>query len=138
MIFAATCHVPPVSTVSGCLLERARCGSADSALFVSAYCLSGIPIWVMTIGRFADRAVTHLLAERERRALRRPLSAAEFEMAEGLFQLDGHVDMAEFMALELLRLGKIDTNTLDTIKREFQRLDKDGDGHLKASEIELE
>ena len=39
--------------------------------------------------------------------------------------------------LELLRLGKVDTNTLHSITREFRRLDKDGDGHLKASEIDL-
>ena len=45
--------------------------------------------------------------------------------------------MAEFMALELLRLGKIDPGTLDTIKREFKRLDKDNDGTLKKSEILL-
>ena len=50
---------------------------------------------------------------------------------------DGKVDMAEFMALELLRLGKIDPGTLDTIKREFKRLDKDNDGTLKKSEILL-
>lgn len=46
------------------------------------------------------------------------------------------IDLSEFMALELLRLDKIDAATLASIKREFERLDRDGSGELDAGEIE--
>jgi len=108
------------------------------ATFVALYCLTGIPIFAMALGQFANVFVERQLAAKERAALQKPITRDEFEFAQRIMGDDGKVDMAEFMALELLRLGKIDTNTLDTIKREFQRLDKDGDGHLKANEIELE
>jgi len=108
------------------------------ATFVALYCLTGIPIFAMALGQFANVFVERQLAAKERASLQKPITRDEFEFAQQLFFGDGKVDMSEFMALELLRLGKIDTNTLEMIKREFQRLDKDGDGHLKASEIELE
>ena len=81
--------------------------------------------------------VSRVIAAKERRAMQRPITTEEFEFAQSLFEDDGKLDMSEFIALELLRLGKVDTNTLHSITREFRRLDKDGDGHLKATEIDL-
>ena len=107
------------------------------ATFVGLYCLTGIPIFAMALGKFANLFVERHLAAKERAALQKPITRDEFEFACQLMGDDGKVDMAEFMAFELLRLGKIDTGTLENIKREFERLDADGDGHLKASEIEL-
>jgi len=91
----------------------------------------------MALGQFANVFVERHLAAKERAALEKPISRDEFEFAQRIMGDDGKVDMAEFMALELLRLGKIDPGTLDTIKREFKRLDKDNDGTLKKSEILL-
>lgn len=107
------------------------------AAFVALYCLTGIPIFAMALGQFANVFVERHLAAKDRQALTKPITRGEFEFAQSLFSGDGKVDLSEFMALELLRLGKVDTNTLHSITREFRRLDKDGDGHLKASEIDL-
>ena len=108
---------------------------ASTALFCTLYCLSGIPIWVMALGRLADKAVTHWIAEKERSALRRPISDADYTFAQGLFgYTDGEVDLAEFIALELLRLGKINASTLEILLGEFKRLDQDGSGRLSREE----
>ena len=46
----------------------------------------------------------------------------------------GAQDLAEFMGLELLRLGKVDMGTLALLKSEFGRRDVDGDGKLSREE----
>ena len=43
-------------------------------------------------------------------------------------------DPGEFLALELLRLGRIDANTLALLKQEFTRLDADHSGKLSKAE----
>ena len=45
------------------------------------------------------------------------------------------LDLSEFIALELLRLGKVEMETLNSIKSEFNRMDKNGDGKLTAREV---
>jgi Ca2+-binding EF-hand superfamily protein len=59
----------------------------------------------------------------------------EFDFAMGLFHQDGKLDLSEFIALELLRLGKVEMGTLDSIRREFDLMDKDRDGSLTAKEV---
>ena len=44
------------------------------------------------------------------------------------------MDLAEFIALELLRLGKINASTLEILLGEFKRLDQDGSGRLSREE----
>lgn len=63
------------------------------------------------------------------------ISGREFEFAQSLFEDDGKLDMSEFIALELLRLGKVEMATLNSIKREFNRIDTNRDGKLTAQEV---
>mmetsp|Transcript_22367 Transcript_22367/g.51497 ORF Transcript_22367/g.51497 Transcript_22367/m.51497 type:complete len:431 (-) Transcript_22367:84-1376(-) len=109
---------------------------ASSALFVGFYCLSGIPIFALTLGQYANVLVQRLISARERRAISRPISAEEYSFAEGVFsKADGRVDLSEFIALEMLRLGKVEMDTLELIKAEFNRLDEDKDGVLSLREV---
>ncbi|KAL1524118.1 hypothetical protein AB1Y20_019027 [Prymnesium parvum] len=107
----------------------------SSAVFVALYCLSGIPIFAMALGKFAHLFVAKLLAARERRMLEKPISADEFAFAEQIFKADGKVDLSEYMALELLRVGKVDVSMLKIIKSRFNRLDADNDGKLSKAEV---
>lgn len=106
-----------------------------SALFVAAYCLTGIPIFGMALGKFAGAFVSKMLAAKERKALHTPISPDEYEFAQQLFNSDGKVDLAEFMALELLRLGKVDVDMLRMIRAQFMRLDADRNGKLSREEV---
>ena len=51
-----------------------------------------------------------------------------------MFAIECQVDLAEFIALELLRLGKINASTLEILLGEFKRLDQDGSGRLSREE----
>jgi len=105
------------------------------ALFVAFYCLSGIPIFAMALGQFANILIERHLAAQEQRALSTPITEDEFEFAQQLVSNDGKIDLSEFVVLELYRLGKLDEGQLRAIKAEFQRLDKDRDGSIRKSEI---
>ena len=109
----------------------------SSATFVALWCLTGIPIFGMALGQFASVFVARFIAAKERAAIDRAISDEEFDFATGLFKKDGKIDQAEFMALELLRLGKVEMGTLELIKREFERLDADNDGALSAEEVKM-
>jgi len=106
-----------------------------SAVFVALYCLSGIPIFAMALGQFANVFVQRLLAARERRAIDRPISEDEYEFAQQLFNADGAVDLSEYMALELMRLGKVDMGMLQLITAKFKRMDADRNGKLTVKEV---
>ena len=45
-----------------------------------------------------------------------------------------NVDFGEFLALELMRLGRVDVGTLSLLKQEFTRLDSDRSGSLSKKE----
>jgi len=105
------------------------------ATFVAFYCLTGIPVFGMALGQFADFFVQRHLADKERKALERPITEDEFEFAQQLVSNDGKIDLSEFVVLELFRLGKLDGATIEMIKAEFKRLDKNGDGTLKKREV---
>lgn len=107
----------------------------SSATFVALWCLTGIPIFGMALGQFASLFVSRFIAAKERAAIDRAISDEEFDFATGLFKRDGKIDQAEFMALELLRLGKVEMGTLELIRQEFERLDADRDGALSAQEV---
>ena len=107
----------------------------SSALFVGLWCLTGIPLFGMALGGGASMFVSRVIAAKERRAMQRPITTEEFEFAQSLFEDDGKLDMSEFIALELLRLGKVEMATLNSIKSEFNRIDTNRDGKLTAQEV---
>jgi len=118
----------PALDASGVLPDK-------SATFVALWCLTGIPIFGMALGQFANLFVQRSLSARERAAIRRPITADEYSFAQSLFNADGKVDLSEFIALELLRLGKVDMTTLRMITAEFNRLDRDRSGTLTMIEV---
>ena len=63
------------------------------------------------------------------------MSPDEYRSVQRLFTAEGTVDFAEFIALELMRMGKVEPSTLSLIKAEFERLDADGNGRLTISEV---
>lgn len=115
-------------------LDAAGHVPASSSLFLAAYCLFGIPIMGLAMGHFAGIFVEKMAADKERKALTRPLTDGEFDVAEKLFVDDGKVDFGEFLALELMRLGRVDMGTLKLLKQEFGRLDTDHSGTLSKAE----
>lgn len=50
--------------------------------------LSGIPIFAMALGDFANTFVQRYISAKERHAIQQPLNADEFEFAQTLFKKD--------------------------------------------------
>ena len=65
--------------------------------------------------QFAGLFVEKLLAARERRLMEKPITTDEYEFAQQLFDSDGKIDLSEYMALELLRLGKVPPHRLGVV-----------------------
>ena len=129
----ALAHVRPDGAEDG--LDAAGTIPDSHALFVALFCLTGIPIFAMALGQFANILIERHIAAREQRALSTPISEDEFEFAQQLATDDGKIDLYEFVVLELYRLGKLDEGTMQSIKAEFKRLDKDGDGAIRKQEL---
>ena len=65
----------------------------------------------------------------------RELTVDEFNFVKKLGTEDELIDFGEFLALELLRLGRVDRDTLALVKAEFQKRDQDGSGEITWDEI---
>merc|ERR1712083_205586 len=89
----------------------------------------------MALGEVANRYIQRFMADEEQKKIRRCMGKEEFDFAQSLFSDDSEVDLGEFFALELMRLGGIDTRTVTIIKSEFARLDKNGNGSISFDEF---
>ena len=110
-------------------------GNALVSLFVGVYVMTGVPIFGVALGQFAGFFVDSYVARKEEEAMTRLLTQGEFDFVKSLGSDDGEVDFGEFLALELLRLNKIDQESLATAKREFDLRDADGSGTITWDEI---
>jgi hypothetical protein len=66
----------------------------------------------------------------ERRALTRPLSRAEFDLAKHLTTRDSLVHLSDFIVLQLLRQGKLTVEAIELLKQNFEMLDVGQTGSL--------
>ncbi len=81
--------------LEGPALDAAGTIPQRQALFVALYCLSGIPIFAMALGQFANLLIERHIAAREQRALSMPITEDEFEFAQQLLSNDGRIDLSE-------------------------------------------
>lgn len=103
---------------------------ARPSVFCGLYCLLGIPLFALTLGHFAKMWVKELVAARERIALTRPMSPADYELAKHLTTEDSVVHLSDFIVLQLLRQGKLTKEGIAILKQNFELLDTDKCGTL--------
>lgn len=102
----------------------------EPSIFCGMYCLFGVPLFALTLGHFAKVLVSHHIAALERTALTRPMSPADYELAAHLTTDDSVVHLSDFIVLQLLRQGKLSSEAIRIMKRNFELLDVDGSGTL--------
>ena len=107
---------------------------AQPSIFCGMYCLFGIPLFALTLGQFAKVLVAGHVAALERAALTRPISAAEYDLAAHLTTNDEVVHLSDFIVLQLLRQGKLSSEGIKVMKRNFELMDTDGSGTLSMEE----
>ena len=107
---------------------------ADDAIFVGAYCLFGIPLFALTLSKFARVLVESHMVASERRAIETPMHREEFELAKSLCTDDGVVHLSDFIVLHLLRQGKLTIDNIRLLRAQFNLLDADSSGVLTVEE----
>ena len=108
---------------------------ADDALFVGGYCVVGIPLFAIVLSKVARAIVERHVAQAERQAIATPMRPAEFELARSLCCTeDGFVHLSDFVALHLLRKGKVTIEGMRLLRAQFKLLDRDASGHLTIEE----
>ena len=88
------------------------------------------------LGQFAGVFVDQYIAKKEEAAMHRSLTREEYDFVRTLDKDDDMLSFGEFLALELLRLSKIDHDTVLRVKREFDLRDKDGSGEITWEEVQ--
>ena len=114
---------------------RGADGEIDDSVawFVAAFCVVGVPVFAVAVGSVAGVLLDDAVA---RRARGRPaLSDDDFDRVKGLSVDDGVVDFGEFLVLELVRIGKVDLETVLDVKATFDEIDVDGTATLDRAEV---
>lgn len=103
---------------------------AEPSIFCGVYCLVGIPLFALTLGHFAKALVEGHVSAMEAKALTRPMSLMEFQTAKHLTTNDSLVHLSDYIVMQLLRQGRISSDTLKVLKQNFELLDADKTGTL--------
>jgi Ca2+-binding EF-hand superfamily protein len=111
---------------------------ARPSIFCGVFCLLGIPLFALTLGHFAKVLVSDHIAELERAAWARPMSAADFELASHLTTDDSVVHLSDYIVLQLLRQGKLTRHAIDALKNNFELLDTDHSGTLSLEQAKAQ
>jgi len=104
----------------------------EPAIFCGVFCLFGIPLFTLTLGKFARVLVEGYELAAEEKALFnsifQPLEVNEFDYAKHLCTTDNDIHLSDFIVFQLMRQGKIDLRTVNLMKTQFQILDVDKSG----------
>jgi len=122
--------------------DPALFGDAES-LALALYIVAGVPLFVASIGQLSLGVVESAVRQGERQLMERPLSDSELALVQSLHEhtrrsqggeeigeelaQDPHIDLSDFIVMELLRLQRIDEDELVDITSLFDRLNAGGD-----------
>ena len=95
--------------------------------------LVGVPVFAFACGCAADTFLSGIAEGRTPGYTH--LSEEEFNAVKNLGVADDYVDFGEFLALELIRQGKLDLDTVQAIHAAFNEIDTDGSGGLDREEV---
>lgn len=107
-------------------------------LFVSLFCLFGVPMFGLVVGQSANIFIDQYIEADALKRLKAPITREEFNQVKGLFSNDGSesVNRCEFFILEMIRLGNLDDHQIDRIRSEFEERDTSANGKISWTEIE--
>ena len=134
--------VGTTTTASGQTLLAGRFGNTFVSVFVGVFAMTGVPVFGVALGQFAGFFVDSYVQRKEEAAMARVLTRDEFDYVRALGGPTAgggareSIDFGAFMALELLRLQKVDRGMIATIRDEFDKRDRDGSGDITWAEVE--
>lgn len=109
----------------------------DDALFVSFFVFTGVPVFAQCLSEVASIFVNRfVLMQEQARVHEAKITADDLALVKKLFGgKQSEVDFAQFLALELLRLGKVEHDSLKLIHEHFLSYDANLDEMLSVEEL---
>jgi len=106
--------------------------SQANATFTAFFALLGVPLYGTLLGMFANVLTDRYNNRQVIDTLHSKFSASEKEYLEHLSENDGSpdLDLAEFLEIQMLRLGLADRSLLRDIRKQFESFDKDKKGRV--------
>eukprot|EP00930_Biecheleria_cincta_P040353 TRINITY_DN27653_c0_g1_i1.p1 TRINITY_DN27653_c0_g1~~TRINITY_DN27653_c0_g1_i1.p1 ORF type:complete len:435 (+),score=110.48 TRINITY_DN27653_c0_g1_i1:41-1345(+) len=111
-------------------------GTGSHVILVALYCIVGVPVYGLALGTFANLLVVRRQEIQQLDIIEKGITSAERHFVQHLMEhhLGADVTAGEYMQIQLLRLGKVDPDTLRTLKEEFQKLDATGAGSISIDD----
>lgn len=103
----------------------AVCDAADEyVVLTGVYCLFGVPIFGLALGRVAGILVDKHMERENHKKMTERITTSEMVFAEHILghSPDAKIDASEFLQIQLLRTGKVDRETLEEIRDDFENL----------------
>ena len=109
----------------------------DDALFVSFFVFTGVPVFAQCLSEVASIFVNRfVLIQEQARVHDAKITGEDLAVVKKLFGgKQSEVDFAQFLALELLRLGKVDHDSMELIHEHFLTYDSNFDEMLSLEEL---
>jgi len=117
--------------------ENGVCVISDKRGFLmGTYLLIGVPIYTAAMAQFIKHLFETYLRASERKIFEQPLSLEEFEHAVVVFSgssADG-LKFNGFVLLELIKLGRLDWDEIEVVKKKFEVLDTNLSGVIEIGD----
>merc|ERR1719296_39882 len=100
--------------------------------FTGVFCLIGVPLYAIMLGSYANILVEQYNKEQLLDSIHQRMGGAEVAFLEHLVQNEhkDRADFADYVEIQLLRLGKVDREFLRQLREDFNALDQDGEGRV--------
>jgi len=100
--------------------------------FTGIYCLIGVPLYAFLLGSYANILVEQYNKEQMLESIHARMKGSEVAFLEHLVKNEHKekADFADYVEIQLLRLGKVDRDFLRQLRDDFNGLDQDGVGKI--------
>jgi len=141
------CYCRAVTSCSTGGLQSAKClhGTSGSTCdmgtlrggLMGTYFLFGVPIYANCLGQFAMMAIQRAVLEDRMNKLKQPIDDNEFMYCANILSPAGSdtLNCGEYILLELMRLRACNANQIESLKANFNRIDKHQTGFITMEEL---
>jgi len=108
-------------------------------LFTGFYCLIGVPLYAVFLSQVALFIIDLMLRGQAKEAVKDASYRVTINYADYLRYLgpNAMLDWPHFLQLELIRLGRVDTELLNKLRHRFSELDTSNKGVLDSQQLEI-
>mmetsp|Transcript_36647 Transcript_36647/g.77893 ORF Transcript_36647/g.77893 Transcript_36647/m.77893 type:complete len:307 (+) Transcript_36647:105-1025(+) len=117
-----------------CLLQGVPCNDEDSSVGSLTFAIVWYVVSFATVGQFMVAASSYLGSDPEVSVSRLHVMNSD-RLARMDADHDGKVSRSEFLRDRLLQDGLVDSEVIDAILRNFDRLDKDKSGYISTKDV---